>query len=87
MDDQPWLDRVRQRLAKHVLPPNYVHRFLNELTDHLDDLKEENVEADAISRLGDPEEVAEAAVAAYRSAVSWGGILWRRSWSSVFRRS
>ncbi|MFH0901082.1 MAG: hypothetical protein V2A73_10670 [Pseudomonadota bacterium] len=66
MGNQPWLSRVRERLAKHVLPPSYVQRFVEELTDHLEDLKEENVEADAISRLGEPEQVANAAVAAYR---------------------
>ncbi len=66
MDDQPWLNRVRQRLAKHVLPPNYVERVVEELADHLDDLKEESTEADAYSRLGSPEQVAEAAVVAYR---------------------
>ena len=37
-----------------------------ELGDHLEDLKEENVEADAISRLGEPDQVAESAVGAYR---------------------
>lgn len=66
MDSQPWLDRVRQRLAKHALPPSYVQRFMEELADHLNDLKEENMEADAISRLGEAEQVAEAAVVAYR---------------------
>ncbi|MGO9112275.1 MAG: HAAS signaling domain-containing protein [Thermoguttaceae bacterium] len=66
MDSQPWLDRVRERLARQALPPSYVQRFLEELTDHLEDLKEENMEADAISRLGEPEQVVEAAVTAYR---------------------
>jgi hypothetical protein len=66
MMNPSWLDLVRQRLAKHVLPPNYVERVVEELADHLEDLKEENVEADAYSRLGDPEQVAEAAVITYR---------------------
>jgi hypothetical protein len=39
---------------------------MDELTDHIADLKEENMEADASSRLGDPEQVAEAAATAYR---------------------
>ena len=60
--------RCGQRLAKHGLPPHYVQRFAEELSDHLEDLKEENMstEADAYSRLGQPEQVADAAVAAYR---------------------
>jgi hypothetical protein len=66
MESQPWLDSVRQRLARHDLPPSYAQRFTEELRDHLEDLKEENMEADAISRLGEPEQVADNAVAAYR---------------------
>src|SRR5208282_4444759 len=66
MDSQPWLSKVRQRLARHALPPNYVQRFIEELSDHLEDLKEENMEGDANSRLGEPEQVADNAVAAYR---------------------
>lgn len=68
MANQPWLDEVLSRLTIHGLPSNYVKRFAEELSDHLEDLKEENMstEADAYSRLGKPEQVAEAAVAAYR---------------------
>ena len=64
MDSQPWLDRVRERLARHVLPPSYVQRLMEELSDHLEDLKEEGMEADAISRMGEAEQVAEAAATA-----------------------
>ena len=39
---------------------------MEELSDHFEDLKEENMEADAISRLGEPEQLADNAVAAYR---------------------
>ena len=66
MDNQPWLDRVRERLARQALPPSYVQRFLEELTDHFNDLVEEKMESNPISRLGQPEQVAENAVAAYR---------------------
>jgi hypothetical protein len=61
-----WLDDVQKRLFRQGLPPSYVQRFMGELADHLNDLKEENMEADAIPRLGEPEQVAEAAVIAYR---------------------
>ncbi len=66
MDSQPWLDRVLEQLARHDLPPNYVQGFIEELTDHLEDLKEESMEANASSRLGEPKQVAEAAATAYR---------------------
>ncbi len=66
MDNPPWLDRVRKQLARHDLPPSYVQRFVEELGDHLKDLEEEGMEADASSRLGEPEQVTNAAVAAYR---------------------
>jgi len=64
MADSSWLDRVRERLARQLLPPSYVQRFMDELADHVNDLKEENMKA--VSRLGDPEQVADTAVAAYR---------------------
>jgi hypothetical protein len=68
MANLPWLDEVLKRLAKRGLPPSYVQRFAEELSDHLEDLTEENMstEVDAYSRLGKPEHVADAAVVAYR---------------------
>jgi hypothetical protein len=68
MANLPWLDEVRRRLANRGLPPHYVQRFAAELSDHLEDLKEENMstEAEVVSRLGQPEQVVDAAVAAYR---------------------
>jgi hypothetical protein len=66
MANQPWLDRARDRLVRQRLPPSYIQRFVEELTDHLNDFKEENMESDATSRMGEPEQVADNAVAAYR---------------------
>ena len=66
MGNQAWLDNVREQLARHDLAPSYVQRFLEELGDHLEDLRNENLEADVVSRLGEPEQVVNAAVAAYR---------------------
>lgn len=66
MNDQHWLDLVRQRLARQALSPVYVQRLIEELSDHLQDLKEENMETDASSRLGQPQQVANAAVIGYR---------------------
>ena len=66
MANLPWLDEVLNQLVKRGLPPSYVERFAGELSDHLDDFKEENMEADVSSRLGEPEQVVEAAAMAYR---------------------
>lgn len=68
MANRPWLDEVLRRVTRQGLPPSYVQRFAEELSDHLEDLKEENMgkEAELRSRLGQPEQVAEAAVVAYR---------------------
>jgi hypothetical protein len=68
MANLSWIDDVRQQLARHALPPAYIRRFMEELSDHLEDLKEENMstKADMLSRLGEPNQVADAAVTAYR---------------------
>jgi hypothetical protein len=68
MANLPWLDEVRRRLASRGLPPHYVQRLAAELSDHLEDLTEENMstEAEVVSRLGHPEQVADAAAVAYR---------------------
>jgi hypothetical protein len=68
MANLPWLDAVQERLVKHGLPPVYIRRFLEELSDHFQDIKEEimSTEANASSRLGEPSQLAESAVIAYR---------------------
>lgn len=68
MTNQPWLDKVRRQLAENNLPPAYIRRFMEELSDHCQDITEEtmNTKNDFHSRLGEPNQVAEAAVIAYR---------------------
>ncbi len=68
MAKRPWLEDVRRRLAKHALPADYIDRFVEELSDHLQDIEEESMstEASVHSRLGEPGQVAEAAAVAYR---------------------
>jgi hypothetical protein len=63
-----WLEDVRERLVENTLPPEYVRRLMEELTDHFQDLKEETMSKDAevLSRLGEADHVAEAAVLAYK---------------------
>jgi hypothetical protein len=68
MANRPWLDEVRKRLANDGLPAAYIRRFMDELSDHFQDLTEETMstEANAWSRLGEPGQVAQAAVESYR---------------------
>jgi len=68
MANRPWLERVRQRLADNSLPPAYIRRFMEELSDHCQDITEETMstESDVLSRLGEPDQTAEAAIYAFR---------------------
>jgi hypothetical protein len=68
MANLPWLDEVRKRLAQSNLPPTYIWRFMEELSDHFQDITEETMstEANVLSRLGDPNQLAEAAIDSYR---------------------
>jgi hypothetical protein len=68
MASRLWFDELQERLAAHELPRAYVRRFVRELADHFEDLKEEQMgtEADALLRLGEPRQVADAAVDTYR---------------------
>ena len=67
MDDRLWLDRLRAALAGRRLPAAYAERLAQELSDHFHDLTEEKMSTDAeIERLGDPEQVAEAALSCRR---------------------
>lgn len=77
MASQPWFDEVAERLTAGRVPRKYVQRFVDELADHFEDLKEETMGrgAEAYSRLGEPQHVAAAAVEAYRR----GNLLARHS--------
>jgi len=68
MANQPWLDDLHERLAQHALPQTYIRRFMEEVSDHFQDITEENMstEANVYSRLGEPAQVAKAAVTSYR---------------------
>ena len=89
MANQPWLDRMRRQLVENDLPPAYIRRFMEELSDHYEDITEENMstENDVSSRLGEPDQLAEAAI--YRlspAGLSLAGIRRRHSSSSALRR-
>ena len=74
MGNRPWFEDLRRRLIRHGLPHGYVRRFMEEVTDHLEDLREKTMksEAEAYARLGQSEQVAEAAVVAYRHHPLYG---------------
>ena len=63
-----WFRELRGRLLSQGLPPHYIERFLEEMTDHFHDLKEETMSqaADPFARLGEPQQVADAAAKEYR---------------------
>jgi uncharacterized membrane protein YhaH (DUF805 family) len=74
MANQPWLDEVERRLFENRLPPGYIRRFVDELADHFEDITEEimSKEASVLSRLGEADQVADAAVVAYRQRTFFG---------------
>ena len=67
MADRPWLSETEDRLIQRKLPPAYVQRLIDELRDHLEDIKEEtmDMEVSMNARLGEPEQVAEAVAVAH----------------------
>src|SRR5262245_35473761 len=78
MDSPSWLDELRAQLAQRNLPPVYIERLVAELSDHLSDLLEEqkgmeaNTSGAAIGRIGDPDQVAQAASVAYGRRTFYG---------------
>jgi hypothetical protein len=78
-----WRDALREELSRRKIPVVWQRRLMDELDDHLSDLKEEHM-ADAhgaaanlesvVERLGEPGQVAASAAAEYRKL----GLLARR---------
>lgn len=68
MVSPPWFEQFKTRIARHGLPDDYVQRLMEELSDHWEDLMEESMSTieNACARLGEPQDVAGAAVLAYR---------------------
>ena len=74
MANLPWLEEVKQRLVESDLPPAYIRRFMDELADHFEDITEDTMskETNVLSRLGEPNQVADAAVIAYKQRTFFG---------------
>jgi hypothetical protein len=82
MANRPWLEEVRTRLVENGLPPAYIRRFMEELADHFQDITEEimSTETNVASRLGDPSQLAAAAIDGYRRH----GFIGRHWWAAFF---
>jgi hypothetical protein len=52
MDSQRWRECLIEQLRQQRLPPSYIGRLVEELTDHAVDLREENASMDAQEALG-----------------------------------
>jgi hypothetical protein len=65
-----WREELLQSLARQRVPPKWRDRLIEELEDHLSDLKENQMSMDANltaqERLGTPDELASAAAGEYR---------------------
>ncbi len=66
MADPVWREQLREELVRHGLPPKYIERLVQELSDHFDDVLAEGPNALASERVGPPGEIAAAAAAEYR---------------------
>ena len=74
MANRQWLEQLKRQLAEKRLPSTYIQRFMEELSDHFEDLTEDTMrnEEDCVAQLGEPAQVADAAVVAYRQRTVFG---------------
>jgi hypothetical protein len=79
MSGRLWLERFRHELVRRKLPRQEVARLVEELSDHFIDLTEETMSTDAqvLARMGDPIQIAEAAVGEFRRR-QFGRSRWAR---------
>jgi hypothetical protein len=71
-DSLPWLEQLRELVNRQRLPPQYVERLVEELSDHFQDIQEEKKRMDAEqvctadARMGEPSELAQFVGSEYR---------------------
>lgn len=70
-EEREWREALRDELQRRKIPRAWQARLMEELDDHLSDLKEERMsttefDKSVVERLGHPEQIAEAAAAEYR---------------------
>lgn len=74
MESRPWVEELREQLARQGLPPSYIDRLVAELKDHYLDILEEDRSMEATGtqgssdRLGQPAALAEITATEYRRA-------------------
>src|SRR5262245_39866446 len=79
MDSRPWPEQLRQNLRQQNLPPAYIDRLIEELTDHALDTQAENKSMDAqfaFARLGNTDKIADAAGHEFRRRTFAGRHPW-----------
>ena len=74
MANRQWLETVKRQLVENRLPTMYIERFMEELSDHFEDLMEDTMknEKDCVAQLGEPAQVADTAVVTYRQRTFFG---------------
>jgi hypothetical protein len=71
-DSLPWLEQLRELVNRQGLPPQYLERLVEELSDHFQDIQEEKKRMDAEqictpdARMGEPSELAQFVGSEYR---------------------
>ena len=79
MDSRPWPDQLRHKLQMQNLPPAYIDRLVEELSDHLLDIQSETTSMDAQnaqSHLGSTDQIAAAATREFRRRTFAGRHPW-----------
>jgi hypothetical protein len=68
----PWLEQLRELVNQRRLPPQYIERLVEELSDHFQDIQEEKKGMDAEpvcaseARMGEPSQLAQFVESQYR---------------------
>jgi hypothetical protein len=79
MDSRPWADQLRHKLHTQNLPPAYIDRLVEELSDHVLDTQSETTSMDAqnaLNRLGSTDQIAAAATNEFRRRTFAGRHPW-----------
>jgi hypothetical protein len=78
MENRRWLDELRVQLSQKRLPPEYVARLMEELSDHYVDIQEEKMSTEVkeacadVDRLGLPQDLAHLTAIEYRKTFFCG---------------
>lgn len=79
MSTRPWPDELRHKLHMQNLPPAYIDRLVEELSEHVLDTQSETTSMDAqnaLNRLGSTDQIAAAVTQEFRSRTFAGRYPW-----------